>query len=72
MEEESDADAILEAQSPGQYLEADVVLLELSKAGATRARTFAVGKILVLSMLAGAFITAGAMLSVLLLADVEA
>ncbi|MEM7272423.1 MAG: formate/nitrite transporter family protein [Actinomycetota bacterium] len=64
-------DAILEAQPPGRHLEADVVLLELSKAGATRARTLPAGKIIVLSMLAGAFITAGALLAALLVADVE-
>ncbi|MEM9610827.1 MAG: formate/nitrite transporter family protein [Actinomycetota bacterium] len=64
-------DAALEDQPPTQYLEADVVLLELSEAGARRARTLPLGKVLVLSMLAGAFITAGAMLATLLVADVE-
>lgn len=67
-----DDDAILGAQPPNRYLAPDVVLLELSEAGATRARTLPVGKVLVLSMLAGAFITAGAMLATLLVADVDA
>ncbi|MEM9132247.1 MAG: formate/nitrite transporter family protein [Actinomycetota bacterium] len=64
-------DASLDEQPPNQYLEADVVLVELSEAGARRARTLPLGKVLVLSMLAGAFITAGAMLATLLVADVE-
>ncbi|MEM7342029.1 MAG: formate/nitrite transporter family protein [Actinomycetota bacterium] len=68
---EATDDAALDAQPPTRYLEADVVLLELSQAGAKRARTLSVGKILVLSMLAGAFITAGALVSTLLVADVE-
>ncbi|MEM9562569.1 MAG: formate/nitrite transporter family protein [Actinomycetota bacterium] len=64
-------DAILDAQPAGQHLAADVVLLELSRAGAERARSLPAGKIVVLSMLAGAFITAGALLASLLVADVE-
>ncbi|MEM8922651.1 MAG: formate/nitrite transporter family protein [Actinomycetota bacterium] len=72
MTEDADrADALLDAQPPGRHLDADVVLLELSRAGATRARRLPVGKIIVLSMLAGAFITAGALLASLLVADVE-
>lgn len=66
-----DADALLDAQAPTRHLEADVVLLELGQAGATRARTLSVGKIVVLSMLAGGFITAGALLSSLLVADID-
>ncbi|MEM8903065.1 MAG: formate/nitrite transporter family protein [Actinomycetota bacterium] len=56
---------------PTRYLDADVVLLELGEAGAERARTLPMGKVLVLSMLAGAFITAGALVAALLVADVE-
>ncbi|MEM9561100.1 MAG: formate/nitrite transporter family protein [Actinomycetota bacterium] len=60
------------SEPANQYLDSNVVLLELSDAGANRARTLSVGKVMVLSMIAGAFITVGALLAVLLIADVTA
>ena len=54
-----------------QYLSPDVVLLEMARAGAKRALTLTVPMVLVLSMLAGAFIAIGALFSILIASDVE-
>ncbi len=56
---------------PGQHLAPDVVLLEMANAGSQRATRLSTGKVLVLSILAGAFITIGALSSVLLAAGTD-
>jgi len=55
-----------------QYLEPDVVLLEMAHAGADRATSLAASKVVVLSLLAGGFITIGALFSVSLGTGIEA
>lgn len=54
-----------------QYLDPDVVLLEMAHLGAKRATSLAASKVLVLSLLAGGFITVGALFSVALGTGVE-
>jgi formate transporter len=54
-----------------QHLSPDVVLLEMARAGAKRVLTLTAPKVLVLSMLAGAFIAVGALFSILLASDIE-
>jgi len=49
-----------------QYIAPDVVLLEMAKVGAKRAASLSVVQVLVLSMMAGAFITVGALFAVLI------
>ena len=56
---------------PQQNLGPDVVLLEMAETAAHRARSLTTPKVLVLSMLAGAFIVVGALFSVFLGAGVE-
>jgi len=61
-----------EHQEPSQqFLGADSVLLEMAEASAKRACSLSAGKVLVLSMLAGAFIVAGALFSIFLGSGVE-
>ena len=55
-----------------QFLEPDVVLLEMAHAGAKRATSLTVSKVLVLSVLAGGFITVGALFSLSLGTGIEA
>jgi len=55
-----------------QYLAPDVVLLEMAHAGAKRATSLAAPRVLVLSLLAGGFITIGALFSVSLGTGIEA
>ena len=55
-----------------QFIAADAVLLEMIEVSSHRAINLSVAKILVLSMLAGAFIVVGALFSVFLGSGVEA
>lgn len=61
----------LDGLPKAQHLAADVVLLEMAEAGADRAVNLRVPQVLVLSVIAGAFITVGALFSTLLAAGVE-
>jgi len=54
-----------------QHLAPDVVLLEMAQGGAKRALTLTASKVMVLSMLAGAFITVGALFSILIASGTE-
>ena len=54
-----------------QYLAPDVVLYEMAEAGARRSMGLRVSQILILSTLAGAFITVGALFSTLIAAGTE-
>jgi len=60
-----------EAQPAPQYLSSEYVIEELSRHGIQRIRDTSVPQILVLSMLAGGFITMGALFSVLLSEQVQ-
>ena len=55
-----------------QFISPDLVLLEMAEVNANRASEMSTSKVLVLSMLAGAFIVVGALFSVFLGAGVEA
>lgn len=57
---------------PAQYLDAEHVLETMGEHGAGRVTGLSVGQILVLAVIAGGFITAGAIFSLLLGASVEA
>ncbi len=54
--------------APEQFLAADLVITEMAEAGAARALDRSAVEVLVLSMMAGGFITVGALFSVLLAA----
>lgn len=56
---------------PSQHLAADVVLLEMAEAGADRARRLGVAQVLVLSVIAGGFITVGALFSTLIASEID-
>ncbi len=51
---------------PAQYLAPEVVLVEMAEAGAKRAMSLSVWKVLILSTMAGGFITIGALFSTLI------
>lgn len=54
-----------------QHLAPEVVLAEMAEAGAKRAMSLSVGQVLILSTMAGAFITAGALFSTLIATGTE-
>lgn len=54
-----------------QYLAPDVVLVEMAEAGAKRAASLSIGQVLILSTMAGGFITIGALFSTLLAAGTD-
>lgn len=56
----------IESRPKAQYLGAEVVLLEMAETGSSRVRHLRTGQVLVLSTMAGGFITVGALFSVLL------
>lgn len=64
--DELHADAAAGEMTASQFLPPELVLVELAEAGAERAIRRTVPEIVVLSMLAGGFITVGALFSVLL------
>ena len=53
-------------QPPEQYLRAEYVVCEMAAFGATRVRVLSVARVLVLAAMGGAFVTVGALFSVLL------
>jgi formate transporter len=54
-----------------QYMAPEVVLLEMGKAGAKRSMSLSSTKVMILAIMAGAFITAGALFSTLIAAGYE-
>lgn len=65
----TDVDPITAPQQ--QFLEPELVLVEMAEVGAKRVREMSVPKVIGLSMIAGAFITAGALFSTLIAAGTE-
>lgn len=62
----------LEADFPAnQYIPPEHVLTEMAEAGAKRARSLGAGQVLILSIMAGGFITIGALFSTLIAAGTE-
>jgi formate/nitrite transporter FocA (FNT family) len=51
---------------PSQFLAPDVVLVEMAEVGAKRSMSLSISQVLILSTMAGAFITAGALFSTLI------
>ena len=65
------SDVGLTERPPNQFLGSDLVMVEMAEIGATRATERTVPEVIVLSMLAGAFITAGALFSTLIATGTE-
>ncbi len=61
-----ETDHDLQAAPPNQFLGSDLVLLEMAEVGAARASRRSVSEVMVLSTLAGGFITIGALFSTLI------
>lgn len=59
-----------DGRPPAQYLTAEHVVGEMADHGERRLRTMSIGQILVLAMMGGAFVTVGALFSVLLAAGI--
>ena len=67
--EPDDSDAV--GFPPSQFLAPDVVLVEMAEVGAKRSMSLSVSQVLILSTMAGAFITAGALFSTLIATGTE-
>lgn len=61
-----DGELVGDGLPPAQYLTAEHVVAEMAHHGEQRIRTMSIGQILVLAMMGGAFVTVGALFSVLL------